>query len=189
MFVRANIIRVGMVIEYDKQPHRVLAMTHITPGKGNAVVQTKLRNIITGVQNENRYRATEDVKRVILDTQEMEFLYNDGDDYHFMNMASYEQIAIPADVIGDDVKYLVANLPVQVQMYEGKIAGVELPKVVELVVEDCPPYIKGATATNQPKPATMETGFVITVPNFIGPGDTVRVDTQEGKYLERAKKE
>ena len=188
MFVRANNIRVGMVIEYEGNPCKVLAMNHITPGKGNAVVQTKLRNLMTGIQTENRFRATEDVKRAIMDTQDMEYLYNEGDTYHFMNTSTYDQVASPRDTISEEVPYLTPNLQVQVQFFNEQVVGLELPKVVELVVEDCPPYIKGATATNQPKPATMETGMVLTVPNFISPGDTIRVDTQEKKYLERAKK-
>jgi len=188
MFVRANIIRVGMIIEYEGSPCKVMSMTHVTPGKGNAIVQTKLRNLRTGVQTENRYRATEDVKRVVLDSQTVEYLYNDGEDYHFMNTSSYEQLMIKAEVIGEEeVKFLTPNLQIEVQFYEKEIVGVELPKVVELIVEECPPYIKGATATNQPKPATMETGIIITVPNFINVGDKIRIDTVEKKYLERAK--
>lgn len=187
MNVRANNLRVGMIIEYNKDPHKLMSMNHITPGKGNAVVQTKLRNLRTGIQTENRFRATEDVNRVVLDTQTMEYLYNDGDDYFFMNVESYEQVNVTSDYLGEDAQFLTPNLQIDIQFYEGQIVGIELPKAVELVVEECPPYIKGATATNQPKPATMETGLIITVPNFISPGEKIRIDTAERKYLERAK--
>lgn len=186
-YVRANGIKVGMIIEFNGDPHKVMAMTHITPGKGNAVVQTKLRNIRTGVQTENRFRATEDVPRVILDVNEMQYLYAEGDDYVFMNNETYEQVTVNEEDIGEDIQFLTENLNVEIMFYEGQIVGIQLPKVVELKVDDCPPHIKGATATNKPKPATMETGLVITVPNFIQPGDVLRVDTQEKKYLERAK--
>ena len=187
MFIRANILRVGMIIEYNKDPHKLMATNHITPGKGNAVVQTKLRNLRTGIQTENRFRATEDVKRVVMDTQTMEYLYNDEDDYYFMNIETYEQVNVKSDYLGEDALFLTPNLQIDIQFYEEQIVGIELPKVVELIVEECPPYIKGATATNQPKPATMETGLVINVPNFISSGEKIRVDTQERKYLERAK--
>jgi len=185
--MRANQLRVRMIIDYNGDPHRIMSTTHITPGKGNAVVQTKLRNIRTGIQTENRFRATEDVNRVHIEQEVMQFLYNEGEDYVFMNNETYDQITINKEDIGDDVLFMTEGIEVEVQTYEGRIVGVELPKVVELTIEDCPPYIKGATATNKPKPATMETGLVITVPNFITVGQKVKIDTQEKKYLERAK--
>ena len=187
MFIRANSIRVGNIIDYEGEPYKVMAMQHITPGKGNAVVQVKFRNIITGVQKENRFRATEDVKKVSLDTQEMQYLYAEGDMHYFMNNETYEQLPIASETLGDDLLFLKENMSIQVQFYEGSIVGIELPQVVELEVVECPPFVKGATVTNQPKPATMDTGVVITVPNFIDVGDVIRVDTSEKKYLERAK--
>jgi elongation factor P len=187
MFVRANNIRVGMVIEYNGDPHKVMTSTHITPGKGNAVVQTKLRNLMTGVQTENRYRATEDVKRVVVDSQEMEYLYADADSFVFMNTETYEQTSIHEDTLGNDKQFLTENIKVLIQFVEGRVVGVELPKLVELTVVECPPGIKGATATNSPKPATLENDMVLNVPNFINPGDKIRVDTIENKYVERVK--
>lgn len=187
MFVRANAIKVGMILEYEGAPCRVMAMTHITPGKGNAIVQTKLRNLITGLSTENRYRSTEDVKRVVMEQQVMEFIYKDGEDYFFMNVETYEQIPIKDEMLGESIMFLTPNMQVEVQLFNDQIVGIELPKIVELIVDDCPPYVKGATATNQPKPATLETGLILNVPNFIIPGEKIKVDTEEKKYLERAK--
>jgi elongation factor P len=188
MGVRANNLKAGMIVEYKNDPCRIMSMTHITPGKGNAIVQTKLRNLRTGVQTENRYRATEDVNRVHIDEQVMQFLYEESETYNFMNNESYEQIGIHADDIGDDALFLTEGTDVKIQFYDGKIVGIELPKTVDLKVAECPPFIKGATATNKPKPATLETGLVLTVPNFIVPGEMIKVDTAEKKYLERVKK-
>jgi len=186
-YYNANNIRSGHIIELEGDPYRVMDATHITPGKGNAVMQVKIRNVKTGIQREWRFRAVEQVKRVALETQKMEYLYEDGEMAHFMNNETYEQLALPLPAVENDLRFLLPNSIVEMEIYEGEIVGVNLPKVVELRVEMCPPYIKGATVTNQTKPATLETGLEIQVPGFIEPGDVIRVDTETGAYVERAK--
>jgi elongation factor P len=186
-YYNANNIRVGHLIEFENDPYKVMNATHITPGKGNAVMQVKMRNIKTGVQKENRFRAVEQVKRVALDAVEMEYLYEDGDMAHFMNQANYEQMAISLDDVREQLRFLLPNASIQMQLFEGEVIGVELPKTVELRVEECAPYMKGATVTNQSKPAVLETGLEIQVPGFIEPGDVLRVDTETAQYVERAK--
>lgn len=186
-FYNANNIRCGHIIELEGDPYRVMEATHITPGKGNAVMQVKIRNVKTGIQREWRFRAVEQVKRVSLETQKMEYLYQDGEMAHFMNNETFEQIALPIPTVEHDLPFLLPNTTIEMELYEGEIVGVNLPKVVELRVESCPPYIKGATVTNQTKPATLETGLEIQVPGFVEPGCLIRVDTETGTYLERAK--
>lgn len=183
----ANNIRVGHIIEFDGDPYKIMVAHHITPGKGNAVMQVKMRNIKTGVQRENRFRATEQVAKVSVDTQQMEYLYEDGDMAHFMNADTYEQLALPLEQVENELRFLKPNTHVQMQLYQDEVVGVELAKVVELKVEECAPYIKGATVTNQTKPALLETGVEIQVPGFIEPGQVIRVDTESGTYLERAR--
>jgi len=187
MYYNANNIRVGHVIEYNNDPYKVLVATHITPGKGNAVMQVKMRNLKTGVQTENRFRATEQVKRAYLDTVTMEYLYEDGEMVHFMNQETYEQVSFPIEEYGDLLQFILPNTTVQMQVFEGIVVGVDLPKVVDLTVTECAPYIKGATVTNQTKPAVLETGLEIQVPGFIEPGEKIRVDTDTGQYMERAR--
>ncbi|MDP8225432.1 MAG: elongation factor P [Candidatus Lernaella stagnicola] len=183
----ANNIRAGHIIEYEGEPYKVMNAKHITPGKGQAVMQIKMRNIMTGVQRENRFRATEQVKRIVLDTQTMEYLYEDGDMAHFMNNETFEQMAMPLEDVAEQLKFLLPNATVDMQLHNSRVIGVELPKIVELRVEECAPYIKGATVTNQTKPAVLETGLEVQVPGFIEPGQVLRIDTETGQYVERAR--
>ncbi len=186
MYITATKIRVGQVLDIDGEPCKVMEMTHITPGKGNAVVQTKMRNIKTGTQFEQRFRSTENVKRAYLDEHEMEFLYAD-DNYNFMNTETYEQISVPPEVLGDAAQWLVPNTKIQVQFFDQEIVGVSLPKTMILEVVETTPHMKGATATNSPKPAELENGVTVNVPPFIEVGEKIKVDPEAGVYLERAK--
>lgn len=187
MLIPATQLRAGMLINYQNDLYRIMAVTHITPGNWRGMVQTKMRAVRSGTQTENRFRSEDKVDRVTLDQQQMEFLYAEGDDFHFMNTASFEQILLGREMLGDVVHYLLPNLRVQVDFYEGQAIGVTLPKTVDLRVTDTAPGLKTATVTNVLKPATTETGLVVPVPNFIDIGEVIRVDTESGAYLSRAK--
>lgn len=183
----ATQLRVGMTILHEKDPHKVVSVSHVTPGKGRGMVQSKLRNLKTGGSVEYRFRSDEKVERARLEQHEMEYLYSDSDGHHFMNCETYEQVCLDDEVLGDTVKFLIPNVRFMVEFYESSPVGVEPPKVVELKVVDTTPNIKGATAASSGKPATLETGLVVSVPAFIEVGEVIRVDTEEMKYLERAK--
>jgi elongation factor P len=176
-----------MFIKIEGELFSVLAMEHITPGKGRALVQTKLRSLKNGRLAERRFRANDTVEQVHLSTVEMEYLYGSGDEYHFMNNETYEQIPLPREILGDGLSFLVPNLQVRVQFNEGQPVGVELPGSVVLLVEETEPGIKGASAQAQSKPAKMETGLIVQVPYFIEQGEKIRIDTFEGNYMERVK--
>lgn len=185
--IAATQLRVGMTILYNNEPYRVVSVQHITPGNWRGMVQTKLKHLKTGSSVENRFRSEDKLEKAHLEQHEMEYLYNDGADYHFMNSETYEQVALSAEVLGDNTYYLIPNIKFMIEYYNGVPVGVDPPKVVELKVVETAPFMKGATAASSAKPATLETGLVVNVPAFIGPGEVVRVDTAEGKYLERAK--
>lgn len=185
--ISATQLRVGSNILYNNEPHRVVSVQHITPGNWRGMVQTKLKNLKTGASVENRFRSDDKIERAHLEQHEMEYLYNDGDNYHFMNSETYEQTSLTGEVLGDNVSLLIPNLKFMIEYYDGVPVGVEPPKVVELKVVDTTPHLKGATAASSGKPATLETGLVVTVPSFIEIGEVIRVDTTELKYLERAK--
>jgi elongation factor P len=164
-----------------------MAMETVKPGKGGAYAQVKMRNIVQGNQQEARFRTEEKVERAVLEQVEMEYLYLDNAGYCFMNLGTYEQMFMTKDTLGGAVDYLTPNTKVKIEFHDDKPLGVELPRVVELRITKTEPLMKGATITNQNKPATLETGKVINVPPFIEEGEKVRVDTAEGRYLERAK--
>ncbi len=189
MLIPATQLRVGMLINYQNDLYRIMVVTHITPGNWRGMVQTKMRSVRTGSQTENRFRSEDKVDRVTLDQQEMEYLYGDTEGHHFMNTESFEQIALAADWLGDAVSYLLPNMQITVDFYEGKPIGVTLPKSVDLRVTDTAPGLKTATVTNVLKPATTETGLVVPVPNFVDVGDVIKVDTESGSYLSRVKTE
>jgi elongation factor P len=186
-FYNATNVRRGDTIEFEGEIYKVLATTHITPGKGNAVVQIKMRNIKTGLQREQRFRSVESIKQIEIDLVKMEYLYEDGEMAHFMNHETYEQLAVSLDRLANELKFLQSNAVVMIQTYEGEIVGVSLPKTVDLAVVECAPHVKGATATNQNKPAKLENGMDIRVPGFIEPGTVIRVDTETGEYVERVR--
>ena len=185
--MQANDIRRGMIIVYDGVPHRVLDFQHRTPGNLRAFVQTKLRSLKTGSSIEVRFSSTDNIERAILEEHEMEYLYSDGQMYHFMNTETYEQVALDSETLGDAIGYLAPNTKIQVEFFEGQPIGIDLPSVVELTVVETEPGLKGATASNSPKPAKLETGVTVQVPPFIKEGDRIRVDPSKGVYLERAK--
>lgn len=185
--ITATQIRKGNVLLVNGAPHRVMDFHHRTPGKGRAIVRALLRNLITGASYENRFNSTETVERVVLEQHQMEYLYKDGSHFHFMNTENYEQIALDAELLGDFKSYMKEGQQLQVEFFEERPIGVETPSVVELKVIETEPELKGATASNSPKPATLETGVVIQVPPFIKSGEVLRVDPSEGRYIERAK--
>jgi elongation factor P len=187
MLIPATQLRVGMLISYQNDLYRIMTVTHITPGNWRGMVQTKMRGVRSGTQTENRFRSEDKVDRVTLDQQQMEFLYADGDDFHFMNTASFEQISLGREMLGDVVSYMLPNLRVTVDFYDGRPIGVTPPKTVDLRITDTAPGLKTATVTNVLKPATTETGLVVPVPNFVETGDVIRIDTESGAYLSRVK--
>ncbi len=187
MLITATQLRPGMLIRHQDELYRVMQVVHITPGNWRGMVQTKMRNLRTGTQTENRFRSEDKVDRVSLEEHEMEFLYQQGDEFHFMNTENYEQISLTVEELGDAVHFLTPNLRVQIEFFEGKPVGVVLPKTVDLRVTETARGLKTATVTNVLKPATVETGLVVQVPNFIDVGDVIRVDTETGEYLSRAK--
>ena len=186
MAIPATQMRPGMIIKHNEQLHLVFAVEHRTPGNLRAFIQAKLRNVRTNAMFEHRFRSGDAIERVIVDEVEMEFLYNDGDDYYFMNPVDYEQTVLKASTLGEVVEYLTPNLKITVSYIDGKPVGVDPPQIVELTVVETEPGIKSATASSVTKPAKLETGLVVQVPAFINEGERIRVDTSEGTYLSRA---
>jgi elongation factor P len=186
--MKATNIRKGQVIRANNVVYRVMNMDHVTPGKGRAHIQTKLRNLKDGTQTEIRFRSDEDVERVFLETKQMQYLYDDGDGFHFMDTETYEQVALTRESLGDAVQFIVPDSVINVEWIEGNPIGVDLPAAVELKVVETTPAVKDATASAQRKPAKTETGLVVQVPAFINEGDVLKVSTLDGSYLERASK-
>jgi elongation factor P len=176
-----------MCIKHDNDLYRVVETQHKTPGNLRGLVQAKIRHLKSGSIIEHRFRSVDMVERAILDEAEMEYLYQDGDMYHFMNAETYEQIGLSDEVLGDAVSYLTPNIRLKIELYEGRPVGIELPLTVEMTVTETEPGIKGASVSNVGKPATMETGLVVQVPPFINEGDRIRIDTATGAYIERAR--
>lgn len=185
--ISATQIRKGMVIKVEGNIFKVLEATHITPGKGQALMQTKLRNLKDQTLLDYRFRSKDKVEQAFLEAIEMEFLYQEGDEYVFMNLKNYEQIKLTLDIIGDSVHYLIPNVVISVEMHERKPVGTKPPLTIDLKVVKTEPFLKGATQSASSKPAVLETGITINVPQFIKKGDIVRIDTREDKYLERIK--
>jgi elongation factor P len=183
--IQATRLRIGMLIKHENNLCRVLDLHHITPGNKRAHVQCKMRDIRSGRLTDFKFRAEEDVERASLEEHEMQFLYREADMYCFMNTSSYEQIHLSREVLGDSALYLLPESLINVEFYEEDPVGIHLPTTVDLKVADTVPGIKGATASAQVKPATLETGLVVTVPSFINTGDKIRVNTETGEYLSR----
>lgn len=175
-----------MLIKVGADLFRVLELQHVTPGNLRGFVRVKFRNIRSGALSDQKLRSEDSIERATLDEREMQYLYRDGDSFHFMDTESYEQLDIDADVLGDASNYLVPDATITVEFYGDEPVGIELPQTVDLKVEDTAPGIKGATASAQVKPARLETGLVVQVPPFVNTGDTVRVSTDTGEYLSRA---
>ncbi|HEY6250616.1 MAG TPA: elongation factor P [Candidatus Angelobacter sp.] len=186
MAIPATQMRPGMIIKHNNDLHLVFSVEHRTPGNLRAFIQAKLRNIRTGAMFEHRFRSGDAIERINVDEIAMEFLYQDGDDFYFMNTETFEQTHLTRDVLGDAVDYLTPNLQIKVEFYDGKAVGIELPQTVELTVVETEPGLKSATASSVTKPAKTETGLVVQVPPFINEGEKIRVDTAEGAYLSRA---
>lgn len=183
--VKATRLRSGNLVLIDGDLYRVHSVEHRTPGKGNACMQTKLRNLATGNMIDKRFNSDDKVEKASLDTAQMEFLYEDETGFIFMDTNSYEQITLNQEMIGDDKGYLLSNTKVKVEFYDGKPVGLELPLTVVLRVEETEPFVKRATASAQVKPATMETGLRVTIPGFVESGDLVKINTETGDYVSR----
>jgi elongation factor P len=185
--IQATQLKRGMCIKHENDLYRVVETQHKTPGNLRGFVQAKIRHIKSGAIMEHRFRSVDMVERAILDETEMEFLYQDGDMYHFMNNETFEQIGLSEEVLGDAVPYLIPNIKLKIALYDGRPVGIDLPLTVEMRVIETEPAIKGASVSNVGKPAKMETGLVIQVPAFVSEGDVIRIDTSNGAYIERAK--
>lgn len=183
--INANDLRRGVMIKVDDELFIVLSFQHVKPGKGGAFVKTKLRNIKKNIIIEKTFRAGEKVEDIFIEKRKMQYLYNDGDNSIFMDIDNYEQESISDQFIEDELKFLKEGQEVDVTFYEGEIISVELPTFVELKVTHTEPGLKGDTATTTFKPATIETGTIIQVPLFINEGDTLKIDTRTGEYIER----
>jgi elongation factor P len=183
--VKATQLRPGMIIQHDGELYSIFSVEHRTPGNKRGSMQTRMRNLRTGAIVDYKFRAEDFVERAVLDEVDYEFLYSDGDGYHFMNLQTYEQLTLGRDLLGEAVDYLVPNLAVKLQFHEGRPIGVLLPDSVDLTVVETEPGLQKATASAVMKPAKLETGLVIQVPPFINVGDRVRVDTSEGRYIQR----
>jgi elongation factor P len=184
--LQATRMKKGMLIKMGEDLFRILELQHVTPGNLRGFVRVKMRNIRNGALADNRFRSEDTVERATLDEREMQYLYHDGDDYYFMDTTSFEQVHISSEALGDSVGYLKLEMTIQVEFYGTEPVGIELPQTVDLKIVDTAPGIKGATASNQIKPATTETGLVVNVPPFVNTGDMIRVSTETGEYLARA---
>ncbi len=185
--ITAGDFRNGKTFEMDGKVMQVIEFQHVKPGKGAAFVRTKMKNVVTGAVTETSFNPTAKFEEAFVDRKDMEYSYNDGDLYYFMDPESYELIPINKDVLGDNFKFVKENMVCKIMSYKGSVFGVEPPNFVELEVTESDPGVKGDTATNVTKPAILETGAEIKVPLFINPGDRIRIDTRTGEYLERCK--
>jgi elongation factor P len=185
MMIPATQIRVGMLVLHNGELHRVHDMVHKTPGNLRGFVQVKMRNLRSGSMAEQRFGSTDRVEKASLDEREMEYLYSDAAGHHFMDQTSYDQVALQDEVIGEMMKYLLPNTVIHVDLWEGNPVGIELPNTVTLKVVETQPGMKGATASASYKPATLETGLQVMVPQFIESGIRIKIDTRDNSYLER----
>ncbi len=186
MSIPATQLRPGMIIKHNNDLHSVFSVEHRTPGNLRAFIQAKLRNLRTGAMFEHRFRSPDPIEKITVDEVDMEYLYTDGDGYYFMNTENFEQTHLTREILGDAVDYLISNLQIKVEFFDGKAVGVELPQTVILTVLETEPGLKSATASSVTKPAKTETGLMVQVPPFINEGEKIKVDTAEGAYLSRA---
>lgn len=182
----ATELRPGYIVIHNNQLHRVMTVTHITPGNWRGMVQCKLRNLKTGNQIEHRFRSEDRVEKATMDTIEMQYMYSDSSGHHFMNTETYEQISLTDEALGEALGYLLPETVISVDFYESLPVAVELPTTVKLTIVDTEPALRGATAAGGSKPAKLETGITVTVPMFIETGTKIIVDTRTGEYLSRA---
>jgi elongation factor P len=183
--VQATRLRKGMLVRIGSDLFRILDVSHLTPGNKRGFIQARMRNIRTNTLADQKFRAEDDVERATLDEREMQYMYSDGDHYYFMDTSTFEQIHISHEALGDSTSYLVPDAIIRVEFYGTEPVGIELPQTVDLLVRETGPGIKGATASAQVKPATLETGLVVQVPPFVNEGDRIRVNTETGEYLSR----
>ena len=184
--ISATQLRPGMVIKFNNELYSIFKTEHRTPGNLRGFVQAKMRNLRSGSMTDHRFSSEDRVEKANLEEHEMEYLYDDGEYYYFMNTESFEQMHMTRETLGDATQYLIPQFRVTVEFYEGRPISVELPPTVDLKVVETEPSLKGATVSNVTKPAKLETGLVVQVPPFISQGETIRVSTAEGTYLERA---
>lgn len=184
--ITAGDFRNGLTFDMDGSVMQIIEFQHVKPGKGAAFVRTKLRNVITGAVVEKTFNPTDKYPTALVERKEMQYLYNDGELYYFMDMESYEQLPIDASKLGDNFKFVKEEMMCKIMSYKGNVFGVEPPMFVNLAVTETEPGFKGDTATGASKPATLETGATIKVPLFVDIGDVLKIDTRTGEYLERA---
>lgn len=183
--ISANYLRKGITFVYDNDVYQVIDFQHVKPGKGAAFVRAKIRSVMGGGIKDLTFNPNEKFENAVISTKEMQYLYNDGQLYYFMDPENFEQIGIEYEAVEEAIKYVRENDTVQIKFYEGKPFSVDAPNFVELIVTETEPAIKGDTATNVTKPATVETGAVINVPVFVNENDTIKIDTRTGEYLSR----
>ena len=186
--IQATQLKKGMCIKHQNDLYRVVEAQHKTPGNLRGMVQARIRNLKTGAISDHCFRSVDTVERAILDETEMEYLYRDGDMYHFMNNETFEQLGLSDEVLGAAVDYLIPNLKLAIEFYEGRPVGIEMPMTVVMKVMETEPGIKSASVSNVGKPAKMETGLIVQVPAFINEGDVIRIETATASYIERVNK-
>ncbi len=184
--ITAGDFRNGVTFEYDGSVYQIIQFQHVKPGKGAAFVRTKIKNVITGGVVEKTFNPTDKMPKAHIDRRDMQYLYNDGELYYFMDQETFEQLPLSGDVLEGSLPFLKDEMVVKVLSYKGKVFGVEPPNFVELTIVETEPGFKGDTATGATKPATLETGYVLNVPLFVDEGTVIRVDTRTGEYMERA---
>ena len=186
MAIPANQLKNGMILVINDKPHRVLSKQHVTPGKGQAVVQTNLQNLETGAIFNHRFRSAEAVEPAKLDFTELQFSYKQGDDYVFMDNETYEMTTLTADVLGDNAKYMQEGINIDAKFFNGKVVAIEVPMSLVFEIVECDPPMKGATASGGPKPAKLDNGMTVKVPQHLSVGDKVKVDTRDDSLVESA---
>ena len=184
--MNANDLRPGMVINHNGELFSIHKAEHRTPGNLRAFVQARMRNLRTGAMIDHRFRSEDTVERAVIDEVDMQYLYADGDSFYFMNTSTYDQIHLPKDVVGDRAQYMMPDVILKIDFYEGRPIDISLPATVDLKVVETEPGIKGASATNVTKAAKMDTGLIVQVPPFINEGEIIKIDTASGSYLARS---
>ena len=187
MAMPATQIRRGMVLVFEGDPCRVIEFRHHTPGNLRAMVQAKLKNLRTGSNFEHRFRAADSIERASMETHDLEFLYQGGDTYHFMNTENYDQLEMDEEMLGDSAQWMQPGMKIQAEYYNGKPIGIQLPQYLVLEIVETSPVMKSATKTASTKPARLENGVTVNVPEFLGTGEKIRVNPTTGEYMERAK--
>jgi elongation factor P len=187
MAMPATQIRRGMVLVFEGDPCRVVEFRHHTPGNLRAMVQAKLKNLRTGSSFEHRFRAADSVERASMETHDLEFMYQGGDTYHFMNTENYDQLEMDEETLGDSAQWMQAGMRIQAEYYNGRAIGIQLPNSLVLAIKDTAPVMRSATKTASTKPAMLENGVTVNVPEFISTGEKVRINPETGEYVDRAK--